>query len=187
MPRSHKKKANTPIMMSVAARSQIRNVSGSSDTTNSRLMWDSVQTQPAAPRSPIHMREITEISSIQKGLEFSTYLENTCQQINADRMIMMTAVAAVINLSVRSSQRMMRCPDTLVSLLREDAVAKTVPYQRKIWADYIGDAVKQLKAKGMVFNEVNNIKDFQALAKPIYKEFEPVVGADLIDAIVKHK
>jgi len=68
-----------------------------------------------------------------------------------------------------------------------DAAAKTVPYQRKIWAAYIDDAVKQLKAKGMVFNEVNNIKDFQALAKPIYKEFEPVVGADLIDAIVKHK
>ena len=68
-----------------------------------------------------------------------------------------------------------------------DAAAKTVPYQRKIWASYIDDAVKQLKAKGMVFNEVNNIRDFQALAKPIYKEFEPVVGADLIDAIVKHK
>jgi hypothetical protein len=69
------------------------------------------------------MREITEISSIQKGLEFSTYLEKTCQQINADKMIMMTAVAAVINLSARSSQRMMRCPDTPVPLLREDAVA----------------------------------------------------------------
>jgi tripartite ATP-independent transporter DctP family solute receptor len=68
-----------------------------------------------------------------------------------------------------------------------DAAAKAVPYQRKIWASYIDDAVKQLKAKGMIFNEVNNIKDFQALAKPIYKEFEPVVGADLIDAIVKHK
>jgi TRAP-type C4-dicarboxylate transport system substrate-binding protein len=67
------------------------------------------------------------------------------------------------------------------------AAAETVPYQRKIWASYIDDAVKQLKAKGMVFNEVNNIKDFQALAKPIYKEFEPVVGADLIDAIVKHE
>ena len=68
-----------------------------------------------------------------------------------------------------------------------DAAVKTVPYQRKIWADYIDDAVKQLKAKGMVFNEVNNIRDFQALAAPIYKEFEPVVGKDLIDAIVKHK
>ncbi len=68
-----------------------------------------------------------------------------------------------------------------------DAAAKAVPYQRKIWASYIDDAVKQLKAKGMVFNEVNDIGAFQALAKPIYKEFEPVVGADLIDAIVKQK
>ena len=67
------------------------------------------------------------------------------------------------------------------------AAAETVPYQRKIWAAYIDDAVKQLKAKGMVFNEVDNIKNFQALANPIYKEFEPVVGADLIDGIVKHK
>ncbi len=68
-----------------------------------------------------------------------------------------------------------------------DAAAKTIPYQRKIWAAYIDDAVRQLKAKGMVFNEVTDIRDFQTLAKPIYKEFEPVVGADLIDAIVRHK
>jgi TRAP-type C4-dicarboxylate transport system substrate-binding protein len=39
----------------------------------------------------------------------------------------------------------------------------------------------------MEFNEVTNIADFQALAKPIYKEFEPVVGADLIEAILKQK
>lgn len=67
------------------------------------------------------------------------------------------------------------------------AAAQAIPYQRKIWASYIDDAVKQLKAKGMVFNEVNDIREFQALAKPIYKQFEPVVGADLIDAIVKQK
>jgi TRAP-type C4-dicarboxylate transport system substrate-binding protein len=46
---------------------------------------------------------------------------------------------------------------------------------------------KKTISKGMVFNEVNNIMDFQALAKPIYKKFEPVVRADLIDAIVRHK
>jgi tripartite ATP-independent transporter DctP family solute receptor len=68
-----------------------------------------------------------------------------------------------------------------------EAAAQTIPYQRKVWADYIDDAVKQLKAKGMEFNEVTNITDFQALAKPIYKEFEPVVGADLIEAILKQK
>ena len=68
-----------------------------------------------------------------------------------------------------------------------EAAAQTVPYQRKVWADYIDDAVKQLKAKGMEFNEVTNITDFQALAKSIYKEFEPVVGVDLIEAIMKQK
>jgi TRAP-type C4-dicarboxylate transport system substrate-binding protein len=68
-----------------------------------------------------------------------------------------------------------------------EAAAQSVPYQRKVWADYIDDAVKQLKAKGMEFNEVTNIADFQALAKPIYKEFEPIVGADLIEAILKQK
>jgi tripartite ATP-independent transporter DctP family solute receptor len=68
-----------------------------------------------------------------------------------------------------------------------EAAAQAIPYQRKVWADYIDDAVKQLKAKGMEFNEVTNIADFQALAKPIFKEFEPVVGADLIEAILKQK
>ena len=68
-----------------------------------------------------------------------------------------------------------------------EAAAQAIPYQRKVWADYIDDAVRQLKAKGMEFNEVTNIADFQALAKPIYKEFEPVVGADLIEAILKQK
>ena len=100
---------------SVAAFSQIRIPSGSRDTTSSRLMWDSVQTQAAAPSNPIHINEITEISSIQNGLKFSTYLEKTCQQINAERMIRMTAVAAVISLSTRSSQRMMKGPDTILS------------------------------------------------------------------------
>jgi tripartite ATP-independent transporter DctP family solute receptor len=67
------------------------------------------------------------------------------------------------------------------------AAEETIPYHRKVWSEYIDDAVKQLKAKGMIFNEVTNIRDFQALAKPIYKEFEPVVGADLINAIVNTK
>jgi TRAP-type C4-dicarboxylate transport system substrate-binding protein len=36
----------------------------------------------------------------------------------------------------------------------------------------------------MVFNEVTDIRAFQAAVAPIYKQFEPVVGKDLIDAIV---
>lgn len=65
------------------------------------------------------------------------------------------------------------------------AAAEMVPVQRKAWADMIEDTVKQLKAKGMEFNEVNDIREFQALVKPLYKEYEPIVGKDLINDIQK--
>ncbi|NLG84668.1 MAG: TRAP transporter substrate-binding protein DctP [Firmicutes bacterium] len=69
----------------------------------------------------------------------------------------------------------------------ESAAQETVPVYRKIWADYIDDAVRQLKAKGMEFNEVDDIKAFQALVRPIWKEYESLVGADLIEAIAEYK
>jgi len=65
-----------------------------------------------------------------------------------------------------------------------DAAAESIPVQRKIWADYIGTATSQLKAKGMEFNEVDNIGAFQAKASPVYKQYESTVGADLIQAII---
>jgi TRAP-type C4-dicarboxylate transport system substrate-binding protein len=65
-----------------------------------------------------------------------------------------------------------------------DAAQETIPVQQKLWADYVGEAVTQLKAKGMKFNEVDNIADFQAKAKPVYKKYESTVGAELIQAIV---
>ena len=65
-----------------------------------------------------------------------------------------------------------------------EAASETIPVQRKIWADYVEEAKSQLKAKGMEFNEVDNIEDFQAMAKPLYKKYESVVGADLIQAII---
>jgi len=65
-----------------------------------------------------------------------------------------------------------------------EAAAETIPVQRKLWADFVNEAKTQLEAKGMKFNEVDNIADFQAKAAPIYKQFEPIVGADLIQAII---
>jgi tripartite ATP-independent transporter DctP family solute receptor len=65
-----------------------------------------------------------------------------------------------------------------------EAAAEAIPVQRKIWADYIGTATQQLKSKGMQFNEVDNIGAFQAKAKPVYKQYESTVGADLIQAIL---
>lgn len=67
------------------------------------------------------------------------------------------------------------------------AAKEGTTYQQQVWAELIDDTVKQLKAKGMEFNEVDKIKDFQAVAQPIYKEFEPIVGADLINAIINTK
>jgi tripartite ATP-independent transporter DctP family solute receptor len=65
-----------------------------------------------------------------------------------------------------------------------EAAKESIPVQRKIWADYIGTATRQLKSKGMEFNEVDNIGAFQAKAKPVYKQYESTVGADLIKAIM---
>jgi tripartite ATP-independent transporter DctP family solute receptor len=56
-----------------------------------------------------------------------------------------------------------------------------------LWAELIDDTVRQLAAKGMVFNEVQDVRQFQAAVAPIYREFEPIVGKDLIDAIVNTK
>ena len=51
----------------------------------------------------------------------------------------------------------------------------------------IDDTVKQLKAKGMIFNEVKDIGEFQKAVTKVWKEFEPIVGKDLIDAIANAK
>jgi tripartite ATP-independent transporter DctP family solute receptor len=66
-----------------------------------------------------------------------------------------------------------------------EAAKEAIPVQRKIWADFVGTAKSQLKAKGMEFNEVDDIKEFQAKALPLYKEYEPIVGADLINGIIE--
>jgi TRAP-type C4-dicarboxylate transport system substrate-binding protein len=65
-----------------------------------------------------------------------------------------------------------------------EAAKESIPVQRKIWSDYIGKATSELKAKGMEFNEVDNIGLFQSKAKPVYKQYESTVGADLIQAII---
>lgn len=68
------------------------------------------------------------------------------------------------------------------------ATAKdTIQEHNRLWALMIDDTVKQLKAKGMIFNEVKDITEFQRAASGVWKEFEPIVGRDLIDAIVNTK
>lgn len=73
-------------------------------------------------------------------------------------------------------------PDVQKAIM--EAAAETVPIQQKLWADYVSEATTQLKAKGMEFNEVDNIDDFMVKAKPIYKKFEATVGPELIQSII---
>lgn len=68
-----------------------------------------------------------------------------------------------------------------------DAAKETIPYQQKIWEDDLNNTINKLKGKGMVFNEVTNIKDFQNMVKPIYQQYEKDVGADLIKSIIETK
>ena len=57
----------------------------------------------------------------------------------------------------------------------------------ELWGKMIDKTVSDLKAKGMIFNEVKDVTEFQKAISGVWKEFEPVVGKDLIDAIVAAK
>jgi len=63
------------------------------------------------------------------------------------------------------------------------ASSEATTMQRKIWADMMGDTVAQLKQKGMIFNEVDNIKDFQKVVQPVVKQYEKQIGPSLIKNI----
>jgi len=67
-----------------------------------------------------------------------------------------------------------------------EAAKEATASQRLIWADYMSTVVEQLKAKGMKFNEVDDIKAFQAVVKPACDKYiaKSKVGADLT-AILK--
>jgi tripartite ATP-independent transporter DctP family solute receptor len=91
-------------------------------------------------------------------------------------------------------------PDTLVMNKKlfdglpkniQDAIVQTANdmtrEHNKLWAAMIDETKRQLKAKGMIFNEVTDITKFQAATREIYKPMEAVVGKDLIDSIVNTK
>jgi len=63
------------------------------------------------------------------------------------------------------------------------AVDKSIPYQNQKWAEFVGQAVEQLKAKGMMFNEVDDITEFQKIVQPIYEKYGQSIGLDLINSI----
>ena len=65
-----------------------------------------------------------------------------------------------------------------------DAAAATAPFHTQIWNDYVEEAKRELAARGMEFNEVNDIREFQAIVQPIYDQYDPIVGPGLIRQIL---
>ncbi len=71
----------------------------------------------------------------------------------------------------------------IVEVTAREAMEK----HNKLWGEMIDKTVADLKAKGMIFNEIKDVTEFQKAVSGVWKEFEPVVGKDLIDAIVNAK
>ena len=86
----------------------------------------------------------------------------------------------VMNLNIFKS-----VPASLQKAIVKAAQEATVS-QRQIWADMIGTTISQLKAKGLIMNEVDDIKPFQAIVEPAVKSYVAgsKVGADLT-ALIK--
>jgi tripartite ATP-independent transporter DctP family solute receptor len=73
----------------------------------------------------------------------------------------------------------------------QTAILKTsqdmIQEHNKLWAAMIDDTIKQLSAKGMIFNEVKDVREFQKAIAGVWKQFEPTVGKKLIDDIANAK
>jgi tripartite ATP-independent transporter DctP family solute receptor len=69
----------------------------------------------------------------------------------------------------------------------ESTAREAMEKHNKLWGEMIDKTVSDLKAKGMIFNEIKDVSEFQKAVSGVWKEFEPVVGKDLIDAIVNAK
>ncbi len=94
-----------------------------------------------------------------------------------------TRHVSIPDILVMNLKKFQSLPPALQNAVMQ-AAEETGPYHAKIWGDYVNKAVSELKAKGMTFNEVNDIRQFQAQVKPIYAQYESVVGAGLIDRIL---
>jgi len=74
-----------------------------------------------------------------------------------------------------------------IQTMVEQTALEAMQKHNKLWGEMIDKTVSDLKAKGMLFNEVKDVTEFQRAVSGVWKEFEPIVGKDLIDAIVAAK
>lgn len=86
--------------------------------------------------------------------------------------------------AIMASKRTLdRLPAPLQTAIREAAVAAT-PGWRTMMAQKTDDAMVYLKKQGCTVTEVNK-KAYDTALRPVYDQFRPVVGADLVDQILK--
>ena len=93
-----------------------------------------------------------------------------------------SSVPDVLIMNLKSFTSVSKADQKAIMQAAKEATAS----QRLIWADYMNSVVEQLKAKGEVFNEVDNIKAFQATVKPAVDKYvaKSKVGKDLA-AVIK--
>jgi TRAP-type C4-dicarboxylate transport system substrate-binding protein len=83
-----------------------------------------------------------------------------------------------------SKRTMDKLPPPYQAAIRDAAVA-IAPSWRTMMAQKTVEATEFLKTRGCTVTEVDKPAYAEAL-KPVYEQFRPVVGADLLDSIQKH-
>jgi tripartite ATP-independent transporter DctP family solute receptor len=86
--------------------------------------------------------------------------------------------------AIMASKRSMdKLPEAYQKAIRDAALAVT-PGWRTMMAHKTDDAIAFLKTQGCTVTEVDQ-PAYAAALKPVYEQFRPVVGADLVDAILQ--
>jgi len=67
-----------------------------------------------------------------------------------------------------------------------EAAADLQSYEIKLTTKVVNQAMKDLKAEGMIINKAN-VSAFAAAVKPVYKSYSDKYGSTMIDAILNTK
>jgi tripartite ATP-independent transporter DctP family solute receptor len=83
-----------------------------------------------------------------------------------------------------SKRRFDRLPEEVQTAILE-AGREAINNQRTTVARLEQDVLNQLRADGMEINEIEDPAAFRTLVAPVYEEFEPSIGSDLMNAALQ--
>ncbi len=69
----------------------------------------------------------------------------------------------------------------------QKAAIEAARYERKKIEGIISELIKKLQEKGMKVNKVPDMKPFMEAVKPVYKEFEPKIGKEVMETVLKYR